>query len=219
VIEDLNPGSATATARGLGDAERIYRVIRGYEDVGTALEQNEPVPFTSKRVRSNANGLRKIVGGRIQSVAFETADREAIILPVAMPDAPRVESPVPVNVPSLHPSASRMRPAYGAVTGRVQTLSNRGGLRFTLYDVLDDRAVSCYLAEGHEDLMRDMWGKMAIAEGLVTRDPSGRPVSVRRIAKVAERPVLKWTYRDARGAAPSESGLTAEQAIRRLRDA
>ena len=40
--------------------------------------------------------------------------------------------------------------ALGAVTGRVQTLSSRGGLRFNLYDALLDKLVACYLAPGRK---------------------------------------------------------------------
>ena len=75
--------------------------------------------------------------------------------------------------------------AYGGVTGRIQTLSSRGGLRFTLFDTLFDRAVSCYLAEGQEELMRDVWGRMAVVEGLVTRDrATGRPQVIRSVRGV-----------------------------------
>lgn len=102
----------------------------------------------------------------------------------------------------------------------MQTLSSRGGLRFTLYDLLHDKAVSCYLAEGYEEIMRDLWGKIATVEGLVTRDPlSGRPLAVRQITTVTPKPDLPISYRDARGAAPSLTGLLPEHPIRRLRDA
>ena len=43
---------------------------------------------------------------------------------------------------------------YGAIEGRVQSLSQRKGLRFTLYYQEFDRAVSCYLSEGQEERMR-----------------------------------------------------------------
>lgn len=83
-----------------------------------------------------------------------------------------------------------------------------------------DKAVSCYLAEGYEEIMRGVWGKIATVEGLVTRDPlSGRPLAVRHITKVTPKPDRRISYRDARGAAPSLTGLTPEDAIRRLRDA
>jgi hypothetical protein len=106
----------------------------------------------------------------------------------------------------------------------VQTLSSRGGLRFTLYDTLNDRAVSCYLAEDFDqEHMRDVWGRRAIIEGWVKRDAtSGRPLTIRRVSNVVVRPETEpgGSYREARAAVPlSDSTLLPELVIRRLRDA
>jgi hypothetical protein len=94
-------------------------------------------------------------------------------------------------------------------------------LRFTLYDRIDERPVSCYLAEGREDLMREIWDKLATVEGWVTRDPiSGRPLAVRRITNVT---LLTeggaQDYMRARGVLPLKEGdLSPEDAIRLIRD-
>jgi hypothetical protein len=104
------------------------------------------------------------------------------------------------------------------VRGRVQTLSSRGRLRFTLYDALYDKAVSCYLAEGQEDIMRDAWGHVALVEGWVTRDPAtDRPLSIRGIERVTLLPEGDpHGYRRARGAVLGRE--LPEAIIRRLRD-
>ncbi len=110
----------------------------------------------------------------------------------------------------------------GAISGRVQTLSNRGSLRFTLYDLLHDKPVSCYLAAGREDLMLDAWGKLAVVEGSVRRHPlTGRPLTIRGITAVDIRPDPNAEdYRWARGVVPLPSnGMSPEDAIRHLRDA
>jgi hypothetical protein len=218
ILNDLQVSSAVATVLGRGEAEKIARVVRGYESVGSALERDEPIPY-SPRVQRPARALRSIVGGKIESVTLETAEREAIIRP-SRPRAAVTPLPGQPVLRAVQPLVAGRVPAFGAVDGRVQTLSNRGGLRFTLYDLLHDKAVSCYLAEGHEEIMRDVWGKVATVEGLITREPlSGRPLAVRQIAKVTPTPDFKTTYRDARGAAPSLTGILPEHAIRRLRDA
>ena len=111
--------------------------------------------------------------------------------------------------------------AYGAVEGRIETLTRRKGLRFTLYDTLNDKAVSCYLEEGHEVLMRGAWGRRAIVEGWVGRDPvTGRPLTIRRVRHIE---ILSdaesGTYRRARGVVPvGADGLSAEDAVRRVRN-
>jgi len=92
--------------------------------------------------------LKVLQGGRVEALRYETAEIDAVIS--AEPeDRPR----------------STVIEAYGAIEGRVQTLSRHGGLRFTLYDTLNNRAVSCYLAEDFDqELMRNAWGRRAIVE-------------------------------------------------------
>ena len=112
--------------------------------------------------------------------------------------------------------------SFGGIQGRVQTLSNRGSLRFMLYDMLNNKAVSCYITSGKEEIMRDIWGKMAVVEGLVTRDPvNGRPISIRHVRNIIPQsePYIGLDYQASRGVSPSLNGLSPEEAIRRLRDA
>lgn len=118
-------------------------------------------------------------------------------------------------------SDRRVIGSYGAVTGRVQTLSNRGSLHFTLYDLLRDKPVSCYLEPTNEEMMLGVWGKLATVEGWVSRDSeSGRPLSVRHVRRVTPRPeVVPGSFREACGAIafPPDSPSGTE-IIRRQRD-
>lgn len=208
-VDALNAGSATATVRGVAGngtgPEDIERVVHSYLEVGQALESGTTIPY-SPRVRKEAEGLAALIHDGVEGVRFDTADGEAIIRETpALPTAP----------------VARREQSYGAVTGRVQTLTSRSQLRFTLYDRLYERAVSCYVVEGRRDLMREIWDKLATVEGLVTRDPaSGRPLAVRDIRNVT---ILAengpQAYMAARGVIPLRSGdLTPEGAIRRIRD-
>lgn len=216
IIDDLERSSALAAVRCADELPVVERVVRAYGEVGVALESDAPVPF-SPPVQSAARSLRALIGGPIESIRFETAEREATVRAVGADQASLSDA---VRAKSGQPIVRRAVTAYGAVEGRVQTLSNRGGLRFTLYDLLHDKAVSCYLREGHEGMMRDAWGKVAVVEGIVSRDPvTGRPLTIRQVSQVVPRPESGRSYREARGAAPSLTGLSPEQAIRRLRDA
>ena len=104
----------------------------------------------------------------------------------------------------------------------MQTLSNRSGLRFNLYDNIHDRAVACYLEPGQEDRMRQAWGRMARVSGTVSREEStGNPTVIRRIIDIE---VIEekepGAYQLARGAVPWQPGFEApEDLIRRMRDA
>ena len=110
----------------------------------------------------------------------------------------------------------------GAITGRVQTLSSRTGLRFNLYDTIHDRAVTCYLKSGQEEEMRKVWGNWATVVGRVSRESvTGKPISIRDIRKVERLDdVGPGAYQEARGAVPWQPGdMLPEEAIRLLRDA
>lgn len=216
IIDDLERSSAITAVKCIEEPARVEWVVKAYAAVGEALETSSPIHY-SPEVRSAARALTSVIGGRVESIRFETAEKEAVIR-VAVSD--QITLSEQVNVVISPPRLRLTKAAYGAVEGRAQTLSNRGGLRFTLYDLLNDKAISCYLSEGYEGLMRDAWGKIAIVEGWVSRDPeSGRPLSVRQVRSVVVRPELTGSYRDARGASPALSNLLPEQAIRRLRDA
>lgn len=212
-IADLNASSAIATVRGIsvngGEPDRIEQVVRNYLEVGQALESRMTVPYSSS-VQKEAKGLIGMLRSGIEGVRFDTAEGEVTLRELPVAATPSGPTPPP-----------RTLGAYGAVTGRVQTLSSRSQLRFTLYDRLYERAVSCYVAEGRESLLREIWDKRATVEGWVTRDPaSGRPLAVRRITNVTVlNEVGPQAYMNARGVLPLEPGdPSPEQAIRRIRD-
>ena len=112
--------------------------------------------------------------------------------------------------------------AYGAVEGRIQTLTTRRGLRFTLYDSLHDRAVSCHLREGQQETMRGLWDRCAVVQGRVSRDAiTGRPIAIRNITKIEPRPEARTgSYLEAREASPLRPGdPMPEDTLRKIRDA
>jgi hypothetical protein len=211
-IEALDYSSAITTARGVslngGHPDRIDQVVRSYLEVGQALEQGITIPFPAP-IQKEAQGLAGLLekASRMEAVRFETAESEAIIREPAQTTT--------VSPPAKHEAA------YGSVTGRVQTLSSRNALRFVVYDHINDRAVSCYLVEGRESMMRQMWDRVATIEGWISRDPeTGRPLTVRRVSNVTPlAEVEPHDYMKARGALPHmENDPLPETQIRRLRD-
>lgn len=202
-VDDLEIGSATTTIRGESPTmHKVESVIEGFAEVGQALQAGTPVPFTS-RVASHAEALSRIINQNITSIKLETAQRDFIIKRLGVPSA-----------------RSFLPPTYGAIEGRIQTLSNRRSLRFTLFDVMHDRAVSCYLEEGYEHIIREAWGHEAVIEGLITRDPeSGRPITIRQISHIKVISDLPANYLNARGILDvPEDAPSPEEIIRRMRD-
>jgi len=217
-VVDLVPGSAEVTARAdIGDRfteAQADLVVRGYRDVGRGLSQHESLTEFGPRIRTPAFALRALAVKRVESVVFETPDDDYVV-------SGREEG-VQLGAGASGDVVAFPTAAAGSVSGRVQSLTNRGGLRFSVYDLLTDHAVSCYMAEGSEGEMVDIWGKVATVEGIVSRDPrTGRPITVRNVRRIETHPECEPdAYLQARGAVvPTATREKPEVIIRRLRDA
>jgi hypothetical protein len=211
VVSSLQGSSAISTIRGRGPADDVASVVNAYEAVGEAAQNRTAIPFSPK-IEAEARQILKLVdSGAVDSIRFETQQRDAIV----RRDHLRLVKDEPAK------QALADSTALGAVVGRVDTLSRRDGLRFTLYDALNDKAVSCYLKPGFEEIMRNVWGRLATVTGVVRRDAvTGRPLSIRQVTEV--RPLPEGSlgdWRAARGARPGTPGRSPEAAIRAVRDA
>lgn len=203
VVEDLHPGSAVATLRGeADDPTSVERIVDEYGEIGALLERREVLRY-SRRINQAANALLDFAGS-VEYVRLETPENDYTILA------------------NGHAEWRRLTKSVGAITGRVQTLSNRGGLRFNLYDTVHDQAVGCYLLQGQEELMREAWGRRVRVSGRISREqPAGKPVVIREILAVEIlEDIAPGSFRLARGVVPRvvEDPLP-EDAIRQLRDA
>jgi hypothetical protein len=208
IISGLRAGSTFTEARGVPASEDAYpaveRMADAYLESGEAIAENRIIPY-SQEIQRAALSLASL-NGEIRGMRWENVKDDVTL-----------EQTRPQGF-----TKKETQGAYGGIEGRVQTLSSRGSLRFTLYDLLHDRAVSCYLTPGAEETMRDVWGKIALVEGWVKRDAqTGRPITIRQIRNVtlvAEYP--PGTYRDAMGAVKRQPGqMRGEEIIRRLRNA
>ena len=204
VVGDLQAGSAMITLQGESDIpSKVEKIVQDYDNIGRALELHEALSYRP-RVNQAAESI-KLFAQSVEYIRFGTASKDYTILGD--------------GITPLHRALSV---SIGAVSGRVQTLSSRGGLRFNLYDTIHDKAVACYLQTGQEELMREAWGRRARVSGRVSRESdTGRPVAIRQILDVE---ILEdagqGSYRLARGAVPLAPGSEMpEEVIRRLRDA
>lgn len=209
IVDDLRVGSALATLRGVGDERAVKRVVSAFESVGEALEGRQPIQY-SERVVRGASRIAGLINGRITSVRFETARRDSVVTGPVPPQSVQEKLEYPLVE------------AWGAVVGRVQTLTNRGALRFTLYDTHFDRGVSCYLARSYpREKMKDVWGRRASVEGWVKREKeTGRPLTIRRVRTIKVLPDPQpREWEDARGVLRFDPDTRPETVVRRLRDA
>lgn len=210
-VDYLEGGSATATLRGVAtdeDEQRyVAEIVKAYGEVGLALETGAEIPY-SRGVAKAAHEIASILNERIDEILFETDETEAHIRSLA--------DPADWHAPSTFY-------AYGAIQGRLHTLSSRKGLRFVLYDAFGN-AIRCYIPEADERMrerMRKAWDEFVVVEGKVHRDATGKPVSIADITDVIIRESRERDgYRGAMGAIrAAPDAPTPEETIRRLRDA
>ena len=206
VVEDLRAGSVVATLRGeSNDPAVLEGVIAKCETVARDLSQNRDPEHGGAEVVKAAREVALFAYSR-DYVRFMTPNWDCKVYGY---DPKRDETP--------SESVS-----IGAITGRVQTLSSRSGLRFVLYDDALNKAVECYPGPGQEEMMKEAWGKRARVFGKISRDwETGIPKSARDVIEVEILEEVEiGAYRNARGAVPLEPGAPrAEEAIRRFRDA
>ena len=215
-IEDLQPGSALATIKGKSkQSNRVNRVVRNYTVIGMALQESLKIERGPKITRP-ALELGRLVGNGVSRIRFETSEVTAIIS--EKPGSRRKQASAS-SAKRTYAIDTNVSVSLGVVEGEVQTLLRRQSLRFTLYEFLSDRAVSCYLKEGQEETMREVWGKQALVEGWISRDPTdGHPIAVRQVSRIT--PIVEeGDYTLAGNILPLEPGEELpEVRIRQSRD-
>ena len=203
LVEELSASSAIATLRGeANDISVVEEVVDSYEEIGESLQRGVPLSSRfSKTVLKAAEDLAGMAVGR--GVRLSTPDREFLL-----------------SANGADPKEEGKVVSLGVVTGRIEMLSSRSGLRCNLYDSVFDKAVECFLNEGQEERMREAWGRRAIVSGRVSRGPSGRPLSIHAISGIEVLPEIEpGTFRQARGVLPWKPGQeTGDLTVRRLRD-
>jgi hypothetical protein len=211
IVEELQAGSAVLTAKGrplVEDAPLlIERAVEAYTHLGTSVLRGSLSEY-SEAVQDPTRQLLGVLNGRISSVRFETEiDDVEIFSPAEVR-----QHVIPIDV---------ARTSFGAVRGRIETLTKHDRLRFTLYDLVTNRAITCYMQPGSEEIMREAWGKLAIVEGLIRRDPvTGQPTTIRQVRHVETiEEAEPGSWRKAMGSLPHRpDAISAEDAIRRARD-
>ena len=209
IVEDLQPGSAITTLRCDADNPIIAeQIVKDYETIGSSLARHKNMPPRyNTRVKQAAEAIIDLTEA-MEYVRFETSDSDFIVY-----NDSQISDSIATSLPTI---------SIGAITGRIQTLSNRSGLRFNLYDAVHDKAIACYMNSEQEEIVREAWGKRAMVSGTVSREAStGRPIAIRQIIDIEIlEEVPTGAYRRARGAVPWKSSFKKpEEAIRQLRDA
>ena len=205
VIDELYAGSAIATFHGVYEnAKVVENIVNAYEDVGYCLASGRDIPY-SPTVKRSANSLTNLLEGKITAIRFETPAKDFMISGKTEPGQ---------TIPPI-------KYTLGTIKGTVQTLSMRKKLSFTIWDSTFDRAVNCYLSDGSEETMRNIWGKRALVSGRIGRQAeTGRPVVIREVKDVKKiEDSGPGSYKHAKGVIPwTEGDELPEDIVRRMRN-
>jgi len=211
LIINLEASSAITTIQGKPltntNIEDVEKVVDDCLEVGRKIQKGLPLDY-SESVNKAANRLVRVIDGNITSIRFENNEFDVEIYNRPQDYSNVAGERIPEGV-------------LGAVRGKVTSLQQRGQLRFTIYDLVDDKAISCYLIPGNEEIMREAWGKITVVEGVVHRNPlTGRPTSIRQIKNIKILSKYKpGEWREAIGCAPGFLGNDLpEDVIRKARD-
>lgn len=217
IVDDLEGGSALVRLAGMGEREPLRDVAKTYQLVGRDASRGR-LP-NSPSMRDAIYKLTDYVGnGNVTSARFETQEDDATVTQ-SLKETKKIGDPSGRSTP---PHGREIDPVPGSVRGRIQSMSNRKSLQFTMYDLGSDRAVSCYLEPGSEALMRKAWGRIATVSGMIRRNPlTGDPATVRNIRPESIQliPEISGSWRDAIGVLKSKKNSPrSETIIRRMRD-
>jgi hypothetical protein len=86
--------------------------------------------------------------------------------------------------------------AYGAIEGKLSTISERGQFQFVVWDALSDRPVNCFIPEDKFDEATQAFRKRVHVSGMIQYGRDRKPVAIkvdriRRFREISELPELE----------------------------
>ena len=203
-IAKLQSSNPTVTIRGHSpDMPAVEKVVMAQRIVWQALEKKEPIPY-SDAVSSRARAITNVLNGKITHIEIKTEDSSSI-----------VEESFSIGEDDDRDFS------FGTVTGYVETITKHNKLRFTIYDLIFNRAVFCQFTDEQKERVHSIWEKRVRIAGKIFRDSqSGRPIEIRDVTKIElldDSP--PGSFEAASGVIPWRPGdELPEDVIRRIRN-
>lgn len=216
-IEDLGYGSAVIdVALDFGSYEDSYAYSKAYGEYGRAVQSGD-LSTVGHVLQESVRHL--ITAARLdeaQSLRLLSDDADILVLPDEWTETESLNAEFSFGFKPTHSEA------LGMLTGKLQSLSSRNGLRFSLYDSVFDKAVRGTLSSDQRDSVGELWNKHVVVSGLIRRDTeTGQPLSIRQVTAIAEskEPANRYKWMRAKGALKSISpSMSSEHLIRQARD-
>jgi hypothetical protein len=220
VITDLEYGSTVVTAS-LAEPDEVIgsQISNQVFAVGEGMRMGNVIPFPDSVQRAALALMKGVSRGQGYPLTISADDRD-VYVPPSIEEKQKIQlirNETGIATPSTTES-------FGSLTGRIQTLSSRDALRFTLYDSLRDRAVKGTLTPALSEQVRDLWDKNVYIEGWIVRDFStGYPLRIKnlRLIEPASERSATLAFMEARGILKGKlnPGMSPEDRIRQVRDA
>lgn len=196
-----------ATVNGL-DRAQLSRIVeeaeRGFTE---AKEAKGSVNWPSGFGPAAQDSARKILGRleKLNSIIVRAEDRRPVTITTA-----EIGKRVTGKLISR-------RCAYSSVEGRLELISHRGKLRAAVKENVTDCVVQCTFSDELLDVIKELFDKRVVVEGLVNYRENGEPISITKVSSVTERK-HGAPLRDFIGSAPDiTGGVSSDEFIARLR--
>jgi hypothetical protein len=216
IITGLETGSPTyAQATGISqDPVAVATVAKEWVGFGQSLRKRELVP--SKKLRPAYDHFVDLVDA--SRPPSKRVDWLLLINDEA--DVEVVSTAVDSEISDV------VFESYDTVVGIITAINDRGGFHFSLSDELYGRSAYCSVVPGprQEQVLRQIWRKRVMVEGLVKRDPADAHVLQIREIDANRLHILPdpqpGSYRDSLGLSLWEQGdKLPEDIVREMRDA
>jgi len=172
-VVTVNPGSALLTATP-EPAKSEYahvasEVLLALRDGAAAIEADEALPpFFSESAVQKYRELGNVVdesGKDVEAVHLRFDDATPFTLsPTAIAHADKL---LEANVLS-----------YGTIEGRLQTITDRRGLKCWVWEQLTDHRVECHFGAEIADEIERAWRRRVSVTGMISYRKTGTPVSI-----------------------------------------
>lgn len=203
-IAKLKSSDPTVIVRGKSpDMPAVEKVVAAQWVVWHALEKKEPIPY-SDAVASRARAITGILNGKISHIEIKTDDSSAI-----------------VEESFVDESNENRDFSFGTVTGYVETITKHNKLRFTIYDLIFNRAVTCQFTDEQKKMVVSVWEKRVRIAGKIFRDgQTGRPIEIQEVSGIELlEDSAQGSFEAASGIIPWRKGdELPEEVIRRIRN-
>ncbi|HEX5959129.1 MAG TPA: hypothetical protein VFY92_10825 [Hyphomicrobiaceae bacterium] len=150
------------------DRAIVGQIVAAVSEGVSSLESRAEKPryFTERAVKS-LRELADVVG---------KSDRDDTMVRIWAK-----KEPIPVThhaVANIGELLSSEHEDYGSIEGKLQTVTDRGGLQFVVYEPLWDRAIRCRISEQLTELAITNFRKRVEVYGLIRYRKDGKPVSI-----------------------------------------